>query len=284
MRKTVSSPATGSMPALHAFTLIELLVVIAIIAILAAILFPVFAQAREKARQTMCLSNQRQIGLASVAYAQDYDEEFMEIYRSQNAPRPPGTCPNQTDAWPSQTIYMPGTTTPYGWYTGPASGKPQFSPNWAYVLQPYTKSTGVFSCPSGNPIWRPATATDNAGFIYNNYVADGGKACGPAVTIGQIVRPADLVLFFETGKACWSVEFGGYRGSVGCTPQPLNHPAENLSPSAPINDCPRCWPDWVPKHMGGRNVIFCDGHAKWQKDAQMYIRNHPDKWILSCQK
>ncbi|MDW8052685.1 MAG: prepilin-type N-terminal cleavage/methylation domain-containing protein, partial [Armatimonadota bacterium] len=59
------------------FTLIELLVVIAIIAILAAILFPVFAQAREKARQTMCTSNMKQIGLAIVMYLNDYDEKFF---------------------------------------------------------------------------------------------------------------------------------------------------------------------------------------------------------------
>ncbi len=61
----------------QAFTLIELLVVIAIIAILAAILFPVFAQAREKARQIACMSNLRQIGAAALMYAQDYDEQFM---------------------------------------------------------------------------------------------------------------------------------------------------------------------------------------------------------------
>ncbi|GIV07592.1 MAG: hypothetical protein KatS3mg017_0794 [Fimbriimonadales bacterium] len=58
------------------FTLIELLVVIAIIAILAAILFPVFAQAREKARQTQCLSQNKQIGVAAMMYVQDYDETF----------------------------------------------------------------------------------------------------------------------------------------------------------------------------------------------------------------
>ncbi|MFY7950867.1 MAG: DUF1559 domain-containing protein, partial [Armatimonadaceae bacterium] len=67
-----------------AFTLIELLVVIAIIAILAAILFPVFAQAREKARQASCLSNQKQIGLGLMMYTQDYDETYPTAYLYKN--------------------------------------------------------------------------------------------------------------------------------------------------------------------------------------------------------
>jgi len=94
------------------FTLIELLVVIAIISILAAILFPVFAQAREKARQTTCLSNMKQMGLAICMYADDYDE-----------------C----------TIYADETATP-------AAGMPECA--WFDKLQPYVKNEKLFVCPS----------------------------------------------------------------------------------------------------------------------------------------
>jgi len=91
-----------------AFTLIELLVVIAIIAILAAILFPVFARARENARRSSCMSNMKQIGLGIIQYAQDYDEQMVLIYQN-------------------------GTTC---------------SSSWGELIQPYLKSKQIFDCPS----------------------------------------------------------------------------------------------------------------------------------------
>jgi len=96
-----------------AFTLIELLVVIAIIAILAAILFPVFAKVREKARQTTCASNLKQLGLAVTQYVQDNDEVFPDVNGTQ-----------------VNTI---------------SSGKILF---WPYAIYPYVKSAGVYRCPN----------------------------------------------------------------------------------------------------------------------------------------
>src|SRR3954468_19598773 len=96
-----------------AFTLIELLVVIAIIAILAAILFPVFAQAREKARQTSCLSNLRQISTAMMMYAEDHDGLFVPVIGR----------PSRQE----KKIYLM---------------------SWMHLLEPYTRSRGIFVCPS----------------------------------------------------------------------------------------------------------------------------------------
>jgi len=106
----------------RAFTLIELLVVIAIIAILAAILFPVFAQAKEAAKKTACLSNTKQLGLAMMIYVNDYDDEVV--------------C-NSGD-----TPAIPTTDTDSG------SSNYRSVSQWVWRIMPYLKNRGVFVCPS----------------------------------------------------------------------------------------------------------------------------------------
>ena len=154
----------------RAFTLIELLVVIAIIAILAAILFPVFAQAREKARQTTCLSNMRQIGLAFSLYEQDYDE-----------------C------------------VPLIGY--PTAVPPAFYANWHDLLEPYAKNTQIGVCPSSlippkDSSGKPSTDYGYNAWYLNNIKLDFSNYTSAAgVSLASVEAPAETVLLTDSSAS-----------------------------------------------------------------------------------
>ncbi|MBU0611215.1 MAG: DUF1559 domain-containing protein [Armatimonadetes bacterium] len=144
------------------FTLIELLVVIAIIAILAAILFPVFAKAREKARQASCLSNMKQMGLAAMQYCQDYDESYSPGYRQGFAGE-----------------YLPVENTT-------ATGNRWVA--WFDLIYPYVKNSQVFRCPSLN---------GGVDYSYNPWLMPRSYTPFTPFRLGQVTHPAETVMFFD---------------------------------------------------------------------------------------
>jgi len=162
----------------NGFTLIELLVVIAIIAILAAILFPVFAKAREKARQASCLSNMKQIGNAVMMYVQDYDEMFPKEWHGADGPTFFNT---------GNVVYLTSDADPYG--------------NYQPLIYPYVKNMRVFNCPS-------STYGNTAeGFSYdygmNCYIGYGfASTAWEAVPLSAIQKPAGVLLAADTVYEC----------------------------------------------------------------------------------
>jgi prepilin-type N-terminal cleavage/methylation domain-containing protein/prepilin-type processing-associated H-X9-DG protein len=231
----------------NGFTLIELLVVIAVIAILAALLFPVFGQAREKARAASCLSNERQLTLAMQMYVEDSDEVF------------------------------PG----YVQFTD--EGLNDDTPIWSQMLQPYLKNRQIVVCPSA-AISRWGGVWSERGWLsigYNNNFG-GWKKCNDVtgfcvptrIALSQIQQPVHTVLFADSSPGD---QAQGYRGYITQNWEPrtgmCGKPIVVNGADGTLSD----------RHNRGTNVGFVDGHAKWYPIETLVPDGTPPPLNAWCQ-
>lgn len=241
----------------RAFTLIELLVVIAIIAILAAILFPVFAQAREKARSTACISNLKQIGLSVRMYAQDYDELYpMGTYPGmRNWEVNPGVFGNQ--GWNDCGGFWAGFDPGDGGlpYNGCAYGGEFYRTLMTVQLLPYTKNKQIWYCPSDKSVRfseNNARIGNQSYQYFPNWIYNIGDWCASA-------SPFPCVRYGGPG---------GERRDLNS--QPVSELSDWYSERTLFSERGMFgWdgPDAKPKngnvnHSTGFNICYFDGHVK----------------------
>ena len=221
----------------RAFTLIELLVVIAIISILAAIIFPVFSSAREKARQASCTSNEKQIGLAMLQYAQDYDEVLTRSF--------------------------------YGSATADSDMTANYK--WMDAVYPYVKNQQVFTCPSDTSslpyIFR--TGENYGSYGLNGAYGNAGDSQTPPrssaaynITLSMLAVPATTVWVTDNNNAPTPMNAGGSQGFFWACWQANPPVCATGNPPIVSTVTPRQLSNISERHTGHVNVLYCDGHVK----------------------
>ena len=235
-------------PIQKGFTLIELLVVIAIIAILAAILFPVFAQAKKAAKKTTCLSNTKQLGLAVSMYGTDNDD-MTPANGEGLSPQSTWTGWTPLEPWTGDTGYPFG---PYGDGANAPLGfmDPLAVQNWGAELYPYIKSMSMYECISASndtsTDLAPVTGTNAGSAGRTSYVFNG---CGSNKSITAISLPAQFVIF--QGRAT------NVREAIVC-PR-MNGFSDGTTKANDSDD------DWLGfTHDLGDNYPYSDGHSKFK--------------------